>query len=564
MFLVSNIKINCREKWNDSYIEYDSNVYLKKTKDYLFIFEGYLYPDYKLKNEEIICFFINHCEDNKFPKNFKRFKGKFSGVFINHRENSFILFNDQLGLCDLFYYKNGNGIIISNNFFKILSNIEIKEQDVDNVAIYEFILFNYPLLDRTFIKKIELLPLASIYKIKNDKLNKFSYWKYKFEENISFSEQKILSDLYTLFNKSMSRIKKISGKGVVYGLGLSGGLDSRLVAYYAKEYKMPLKTFTFGEKNSDACFIARKVAKYLKLEHTKIGYSKNFIRFSKKSMQFNPMMNLMYSWYYSGYKCLPNFDVLLTGFYGGEMFGSHIMKSDLRIKNQNQLIKVIFNRFNQNNIKIPIENQILIFNDLKKFIINSPNINPIDIIQEFDFKQRQLKFIKNNPGLNFLGMFKSFSIFTDIDLIEYSLQIPTSLKLEKKIYKDFFKTYLKGLSKIREEQGLKIYEIFLTKFLRKGIRLIDNILKTNLFYKKSHKRLDEWLKENGLFYRYCQEIICSNKKNPNFLGLINLKNELKSIYRGTSENIDLFFKLLTVLLFRSLFFNETNEFERKY
>ena len=70
---------------------------------------------------------------------------------------------------------------------------------------------------------------------------------------------------------------------------------------------------------------------------------------------------------------------------------------------------------------------------------NEENVNKI---LEFDFKQRQLKLIKNNPSLNFLGKYKGVSILEDIDLDGSLLEVPYNWKLDFKLYKLFFKKKL--------------------------------------------------------------------------------------------------------------------------
>jgi asparagine synthase (glutamine-hydrolysing) len=59
---------------------------------------------------------------------------------------------------------------------------------------------------------------------------------------------------------------------VPIGVFLSGGVDSSLIASYAKEYNPDIKAFSLGyeEKKFNELLFAEKVARHLSIEHKKI------------------------------------------------------------------------------------------------------------------------------------------------------------------------------------------------------------------------------------------------------------------------------------------------------
>lgn len=544
MFTVSNLKINKFNLRINEYFIDNEGAYLNRNEEYIFIFEGYLYPDINYKESDIIDYFLK--SEDKF-KDFKKFKGKYSGVFIDLRNNKVLFFNDQLGLKDIFYHTEGKKFIISNSFSAILKHKDFSYKDIDVDAVNEFLVFEYPLSDGTFIKKIKILPLASIYELKNENLIKFNYWKYELVENKDFDEYEAVEKLDLLFYNSIMRIKLLN-QNKKFGLGLSGGNDSRLVAYYAKKNNLNLKTFIFGDFNSDAYQISKKIAKKLKIKHYELGVDKNFIKYAFESTNFNPMMSILYTWYYSTNNFLPEFDVLLTGFLGGEIFGSHINKEDIETKD---LINTIYNRFNQDNTKL---NHNKMINGLFQVIKNLDSEENIDKILEFDFKQRQLKFIKNNPSLNFMGNYNGVSIFEDINLVEYLLEVPYNWKIDLKLYKLFFREKVSKLYGIRAEREYK-FDNKLLLIIEKIFRIIDiKILKCGLFYKKSHKNIKKWLKDNKFFYSYCNNILESKNEffNENF-NCLDMNKELQMIFEGKSSQEQLFFRLLTIKMWLDSF-----------
>jgi asparagine synthetase B (glutamine-hydrolysing) len=261
MFTISNKKIRYYKSviWNNYYFNHDEKPEFIKDKDKLLLFEGYLYPDTNFNTKDVFLW----CQQNNNPvDNFKKFKGKFSGVFINKQTNKVNFFNDQLGLRDVFYYLDDDRqFIISNRFVEILKAKKFSYSNIDSTALNEFLVFSYPLLDRTFIKNIKYLPLASIYSINNGELRKANYWKYQLIEDKNFDKEKAIEKLDFLLSQSIERIRQIYGADKTYGLGLSGGYDSRLTAHYALKNKLKLKTFIWGNPDSDAYVIARKIAR---------------------------------------------------------------------------------------------------------------------------------------------------------------------------------------------------------------------------------------------------------------------------------------------------------------
>ena len=270
-------------------------------------------------------------------------------MFYSQFDNSLYIFNDKLGIFDVFYFLKGNLIFISNYFAKILRNYSFNQRDLDYQALYEFFLFEFPLFDKTFIKKIKRVPLGSIcyLNITNFEFKVDNYYDYIFKIDNNIRENEIIEVIDKNFENAIQNIKNLNSRNTIYGLGLSGGMDSKLTAYFAKKAKMKLKTFIFGEKPSDAYLIARKIAKEINLDHYELGVNYNFYDYAIKSIQYKPLMNVQYAWYYAIYEKLPKFDILLTGFHGDNQFGSHLKNSDKYIVDNNSFITRLLNHFCQ-------------------------------------------------------------------------------------------------------------------------------------------------------------------------------------------------------------------------
>ena len=116
-----------------------------------------------------------------------------------------------------------------------------------------------------FIKKIKFVPLGTIIEydyIKNH-IATHQYHKYKINCRIITNIDEEIEYLNKLLDSSIQKIKNLFDSNTHYGLGLSGGMDSRLIAYLALKHKMKIKSFIFGENKSDAYYISKKIAKKL-------------------------------------------------------------------------------------------------------------------------------------------------------------------------------------------------------------------------------------------------------------------------------------------------------------
>ncbi|MGV8141085.1 MAG: glycosyltransferase [Candidatus Woesearchaeota archaeon] len=420
---------------------------IEKDTSILF-FKGYLYPDLNMTLEDLFRFFTK--KENL--KKLKLFKGRYSGCFIDKKENVILIFNDQLGLNDLFYYYKKSQLIVSDKFTEFFKIKKFYITDLDQTALAEFMLYEHVLTDRTFIKDVKLLPYASVIKFDFDeKITLLKYWSFQYAPKKEFNSVKSLEQLSALFIQSVNRIKLLN-QNKTFALGLSGGLDSRLVAKYALDAGIKIKPFVFGHKNSDAYIIAKKIAKELKLNVKELNIKDNFYYLKNEHINYDPMMNIMYTSYCSIKNDLPKADCMLTGFNGDNIFGSHIKKSDF-----NTNISIIQKIQKRYELKPHLE---ILSSEAKQMILDdlagyqNLKLDDWNICEIFNFENRQLRFIKNSCSFDFYGKFenKTYSPFADIDLVEFVLKLPLKELKNSELYYDFFGKYLPDLAKIRPER----------------------------------------------------------------------------------------------------------------
>jgi asparagine synthase (glutamine-hydrolysing) len=210
--------------------------------------------------------------------NLKELNGTF--VLMIRDGKRFILINDQLGSLPLYYVPRKHQILFSSEIKAILEDPSISSL-LNLESVVELLTFSYPLGNKSLLKGINLLPpshmLICDYERGGFELRK--YWDFKFEEETA---PKCLEDYIREFDFKFEKAirRRILEKDRI-GIFLSGGVDSRLLACYAKKVAdrmgKTLLSFTFGPRNCLQKKIAKEVADKLGIENIFLELSSNWI-----------------------------------------------------------------------------------------------------------------------------------------------------------------------------------------------------------------------------------------------------------------------------------------------
>ena len=244
----------------------------------------------------------------------------------------------------LFYYSYGDKFAISDNLWEIVNVIKPTFVDLDVNNIREQALFAYPLFNGTILKNVYYASPATINVYNMDtKLtisNRYYQIEYLPTGNISLNQA--IEKMDQILNKAFKQIKK-RYPDKVFGVGLSGGLDSRIIPHYALQNGMKLKSFIIGEKKPRKLFLsrdhksARQLSQIYKLDHVELEY--NSLSFEKKQLidiKQNPSGG---SQIFIINKDQFNFDILLTG-ASGMIVGSEI-PVNINSASDDQLLQMI-------------------------------------------------------------------------------------------------------------------------------------------------------------------------------------------------------------------------------
>jgi hypothetical protein len=417
-----------------------------------------------------------------------------------------------------------------------------KDLILDKIGIIQFVKFMYPLYDRTFFKSI-----------------KFGYcWKngtkleFKYNENLNGYSVENEKKLWDIIQNSLENISSDNEK--FYGVGNSGGLDSRLIIFILNKLNKKLIGYTFGDTPSDAVYIANKTAKKLKIRNENIKIEYDFLqKYWMLIVNKKPMHNLIYSWYYSAFQNLPSFDINITGFNGDNMLGSHLTNHLLYIKRLDQLYRYIYDHYgviSDDRLKYYLKDKNLInqsYSDYLKNIQKSDNTKNENIFEEFNFKCRQLRFIINSINFDFCGNHRWDSPFCSKEFMNLALNLTFKERYQKNLYFNTARKYMKELVNFRFERtfnSLKDKNKFKIS-IKRIFWGLDNKLNLRLYYRGSHKNVQKWLLASNSL-EFMKDIL--RKPLPIFDEIFNSNLILRDINLLFKENIHFLFNILSVKL----------------
>ncbi len=559
--LLLNFGKNSKEKFlklleKSIYFEDYENKLLYENDFYIAFFTGYKYYPFNLYKKDKFSFFI---EGNVYNKDEKDLEKSIFDIYdhflknLNYKEKiknfilgtdgeyiigifdkeNFLIFNDALGRLSLYYFQDEKNFLISRDI-GIINNF-ISKKEIDENSFSEYLLFMYPLSNRTLIKNIYKAFPGTIFEYKNKKLKIQKIIEWNFEEKDDKEYKILLNNLYESFIDGIkNRTKKFKNFKIM--LGLSGGFDSRAVFLGLKKINSDFYPVTFidpDKKHFKDYIISKKIAEIEKKE-LKIFEIKEFnIDSIKKLIEIKGGLNyaemgFMIDFLKEAKKIFGEKMVYFTG-DGGDKLLPYLIP-ERKLKNYDELFKFIIIKNKIFDIKEVEKLTSLSSKKIKENILNIISSYPEKNLNykylHFLFYERCFKYLFEGEDRNRYLIF-SISPFYSIDFFKNSIRIPDKYKKYYKLYKDFFKILNGEIIKIEKSSlGFDIFskKIFLREFLKYNVSKYFTLL--------------------GIFQRNKKVYLPPFNLNKLFYDLIDKKNLNKIIL-----NKEKFFTLLTLLLF---------------
>lgn len=445
---------------------------------------GYVYYENVLYSQEnLASLFTQFIKKPDFNQFLNRLNGNFA-IVAKSDKNIFLL-SDIVRSYPLLYKIEDDNIYVFDDDLDFQNKYGNFEIDQDNLR--EYVCAGLVFGDKTVYKTVYGIQAAEkvVIDISTLKINAERYYMFKYSKIIDkeIDIPQLAKELEVVLIKIFQRVIDSAPNVNNWIIPLSGGHDSRLIAYYF--HKLGVKNvicYSYGRKGSIQAKISKKVADAL-------GYDWKFVEIDDKlvkNLHTENLINKYIDYSFGGVSTIgmQNFitlralqldgvikkgDVFVPGHTLDTITGGKINKSNLHIEENKELIKVIKNRYN-------FWKKGHNFNDtsIDKFLNNFKE-SGLNKIETFGWQERQAKYIVNT--VRGYEMFETDwrLPFWDKEIVDFFGNIPASFQIKRDF---FFKAekliYDDKLNKIPfdEEYQLNFFE---------NISKYNNYLKRKFF-----------------------------------------------------------------------------------
>ncbi|GAB6168157.1 hypothetical protein JCM1393_06170 [Clostridium carnis] len=454
-------------------------------------------------------------------------RGNFYGLIYDYEKEEWNVFTNHLGNKPVYRYFDDKSktFIVSSDLFdliKVLKELKL-EATLDELGAYYLLTFGYMLLDTTLIKEIKKIDPGTIITYKNNSIIKNQYYFLDNENYLTDSEDKIIDNMYELFNTS---IKQSFNKDNEYGYKhisyLSGGLDSRIIGVAAKSLGYSdITTLTFSENYSRDEKIAREIAADLNFESIfKSLNNGNFLKDIESAVDAN-FGQIIYSGAAHLLDATRSINLKPYGFlhngnladvmHGDYIEGTnHTKPSLINWAYSSRLINKVAH------VEDEIRNK---YGNEEKFAIYNRGINAI-----------------YNGSISMLDEVETCEPFTHYDAVSYCSRMEPKYKYKENIFlKMIQKHYPEATQYKWQKWNLKPTAAnakFMGTFAGKVFRVLDARIQMHSSQSNNMNPFDKWYNNNESLREFINGYL---KENIDVLSpYVELKNDCKEIYQNGS------------------------------
>lgn len=198
---------------------------------------------------------------------FQHFRGTFNGLVYWKSEDRIMAFVDHSGTKNL-YYSSQPGFSVVTSDFSCISDL-MKANGISRKlfrrAVDQMLTYGYMLDGSTFIEGVTRVSPGDSVIWKNGSWKEQPYHRFDNTKPLKHTEQEWIALLDDAFRRSVSlEFEKDREYGYAHLVDMSGGLDSRMVAWVAHDLGYhDMLNISYSQSGSDDHKVAKKVAKAL-------------------------------------------------------------------------------------------------------------------------------------------------------------------------------------------------------------------------------------------------------------------------------------------------------------
>lgn len=283
-------------------------------------------------------------------------KGIYLLFIFDERDSVYLVFQSKCGLYDLYYYSNERFLLISTSLCELISSGRIPIK-LNEVAIMQHMIFDYPLGNKTLFEKIELLSPSTILKYDLINLSLESYFNYfdLLEKRNELNWDETLENVPKVFNDTVDLLTSVTNRVCS---AITSGFDSRANMSRLIKQKKEVLFYSWGMPGSLEIGIPQEITRKLGLRYSPVYLDNEFLdnyEFYAKQALFwsDGRATIRRANHNYGHFVLSGFSQeIFTGLIGSEIIRptnavGHIFTNDfikiLYSNNQNQEIERVIN-----------------------------------------------------------------------------------------------------------------------------------------------------------------------------------------------------------------------------
>jgi len=395
----------------------------------------------------------------------KSLNGSFSVAVLDERTDKLHLVSDRMCSQPLYYYRDEQKIVFSTTIGAIMATCFVEPKfNYDFLPSYLQTRERYGIGYQQFFKDVYMLPAASILTFSRDGFSIDTYWKPSFDRPSVFNPDNHFGVFKEMLKKS---IKQCTAGKKDIGLFVSGGLDSRYIAACVKELGIQATAFSFGTKNGLQYKIIRRLMERLGLEYHFFELDGDFIHELANDIvrKGDGSMRVRDCHFIGQLERIKNdfdIDVMLTGHFGGELFGQMLPKTRFGIVPPQAItIDSLVEKYADST---PLD-LLLTDNTLEKISENSldpvgryfrthaEGYTPAELADLYEFEERCRCYV--------LQLYRFIDWYFDVrrpfmnnELIDFAMNLPYEMRARETFYQKGLNYCFPQLSDIMWEHGL--------------------------------------------------------------------------------------------------------------
>lgn len=473
-------------------------------------------------NEELI-----YALYSRFKENYTELlRGEFSGFIWDKTHQKLFVFTNLIGSQRVYYYQSNSNFIIDSDLSQLKDKLIEKKlpYSLDHISAYSFLSLTNLLDNHTLISEVKKLRGGEQFQFdfnsnttKVQKTNTLDY-QAKFKGN----KKEALAKLNEIFTKAVQQEYEYDTHiGKKHFSLLSGGLDSRMGIFYAKELGfLPDESLCFSHSNYWDEIIAKQIAKDLsfplKVVHLDGGnFIKDIDSITHTTHGLTPFLGGVHSNFALNKIDFSDKGLIHSGHLGDAILGTYLSEPQ-KTSAEKGISRMVLNSNIAQKLMDTLKNESQKFETEELFLLHNRGFNLIStgiyIAENYTYQ---------------------VSPFMYDEFIKFSLSLPEAWKFKQKIYLEWINKYCKPSTQyIWERSSMKPNKTWKTAFGLEVKKRFNSVLNTKILnrpFKISMSPYDYYFQTNPTISEYFESYF---KEHIDIIKEIELKTDMTITFQA--------------------------------